>query len=125
MKGFSLIEMLVYLGLLSLLISGALASAYAIAAFSATYRTETLMERDGRFMVHMARVHLQAHGTNLLTEEIESLTRYHVTDLEITELGDGTVESPTHTQISFTLDSSAHTTPLRRSFHTTFYLNAP
>lgn len=125
MKGFSLIEMLVYLGLLSLLISGALASAYAMATFSATYRTETLMEHDGRFMVYMARTHLQAYGTNLLTEEIESLTRYQVTDLEIAELGDGTVESPTHTQISFTLDSTARDTPLRRSFHTTFYPNAP
>ncbi len=125
MKGFSLIEMLVYLSLLSLLISGALASAYATATFSATYRTETRMEHDGRFMVYMARTHLQAYGTNLLTEKMESLTRYQVTDIEISESGDGSVESPRHTHVFFTLDAGAHATPLRRSFHTTFYPNAP
>jgi len=125
MKGFSLIEMLVYLGLLSLLLTGSIASTYTIAASATKYRAVTVLERDGRFMLHALRKQLQESNGALSQSTLESLTAYTVSEVRIEEGGVGTEEDPEYTDLSFTLGHATEGASLVRMFRTTFYPHAP
>lgn len=50
-RGFSLIESLVYIGLLAILMTGTLVSAYAMNEFSLRYRSAARLEQEGTFLL--------------------------------------------------------------------------
>lgn len=120
-RGLSLIETLVYLGLLSLLLTGCLVSAYALEETAARNQTMARIEQDGTFMVSRLRT-LEDPDEHTAA----ALTSFELSGFSFLRSGahDDATE-PERTDISFTLHALGTDPSLERTFRHTFYANAP
>lgn len=153
MHGFSLIETLVYLGLVSLLITGTLVSAYAVQESAERYQHLAYLEQEGLFIMRRLSWSIQT-GTLLLplqnTTEKEltvrtvsnSTVRYKIEDNHLVEeiegepmplsyLGAENFEvmneyraSTSKVTLSFTLKSE-HGSKWDRTFKEALYVGIP
>ena len=149
-RAFTLIEMLVYLGLFSLLLTGAVISAYGVAASAESNQIEATMEFEGRWILHSIErtltdasvITTSASTIQLMTQSDEAVT-YHLLDGHISRTGDDGVhplssisvrdfliartgsphdpEEPERFSIRFTLSVPG----LERTFEGSFYPDAP
>jgi prepilin-type N-terminal cleavage/methylation domain-containing protein len=69
-RGFSLIEMLMYLGLFSMLMTGAVMSAYAIAATERRTQEQARVGFEGAFLIQTLRSALQGASVELPIREL-------------------------------------------------------
>ena len=118
MSGLTLIETLVYLALLSLLLTGCLVSAYALQETAARNQTMARIEQDGVFL-------LLRLATLPETEEVDasSLTSYELTSFSLIRAG-GSALDPERIEVSFTLHAPGGDSSLQRTFRNTFYMDA-
>lgn len=120
-RGLSLIETLVYLGLLSLLLTGCLISAYALQETAARNQTMARIEQDGTFIVSRLRT-LEDPDERT----VAALTAYDLSGFSFLRSGArDNAAGPERTDISFTLQAPRTDPSLERTFHTTFYTDAP
>lgn len=120
MRGFSLIEAVVYIGLLSLLLTGSVMSAYSIAASAAAYHADASIERDGRFILRSIRTTLENGEVAPGEEDIQRLTPYAVSAMTVA-VTPASGDDPERTDLSFALSASAQDPSRSRVFHMTHY----
>lgn len=122
-RGFSLIETLLYLALLSMLMTGGIAGAYASAESAERNREQARIEQDGSFLLKRLRWSLQEEA---VIPELTEISMYSIEDLSIVRSGMASdLEDPEHVRVLFTLVAFLKSGPVRRTFQDTVYLNAP
>ncbi len=125
-RGFTLLETLLYLGLLTILLTGALVSAYAIAG-SATRNQETAhLEQEGVFLLHRFKEALREDDA-LDDSLFRELTQYALpAGVSVIHSGTpGSAEDPAYIDIAFTLRGYADGVSIDRAFADRMYENAP
>ena len=152
-RAFTLIETLLYIGLMSFLMTGMLASAFAISGSADRNRTEALLSQEGLFLMQAIRWGLQgaeivsASGDRLVAEAAGEVRTFAIEDglLHITD-GSGTyalspyaaegfavrrsgivgnAEDPAQVEIVLILSAPARGIPVVRTFRDTIYEDAP
>jgi hypothetical protein len=105
--GFTLIEVILYLGLFALLITGAITAAFAIQDGSESNKTRVVLQAEGAFL--LAKVHYAiVNGTDPLQDLHDSLVSIHnVIIYNATSTNFGI--SFNSVGVSFTLNSLTHT----------------
>lgn len=144
MRAFTLIEALVTLALISLLLTGALVSTYAIASSTEHNRQKAYVETEGRFVIDLFAWHIRTgdivepaasgesgrliirtrDGTLLDTDDESPLTDLYVRDLLFRRSGNvADPADPERIDMSLTLDTGSP--GQNQTFRRTVYLRAP
>jgi len=91
MKGFTLLEMLIYIALLSLLIAGSLEAAYQLAVNAEASRASSLPEREGEFVLRKLEYALYGMSAATLPSGSDvHITKYDGTQTDFS-LASGTI----------------------------------
>ena len=130
-RGLTLIEIVVSLGLFSLLLSGSFAGAYALAESARRAEAHAMLAFEGAYLLDMlaqgTQVHLAEDGKLFAADDPVPLTRLRVSSLARTQHGTpGDNAQPASVHYSLTLHAKdVNGRDVSRTFSRIMYENAP